>query len=98
MDDGEDEVNPTAKAQELLALYEQGILVHKDEWAGLVKSFLAFRKMTPECAREIYFAALTESYYRFQAEYKKPRVQHQCEMEAWQAVLLALNPNNVEAK
>ena len=44
-------------------------------------------KVTPEQAREIYYAALGRSYINKQLDWTKPRVQHECEMEAWKAVL-----------
>ncbi len=42
--------------------------------------------MSPEAARAVYYAALGNSFREHDLDWSKPRVQFQCEMEAWKAV------------
>lgn len=43
--------------------------------------------MTPERAKEIYYASLTESFATHQLNWKEPRIQLKCELEAWGVVI-----------
>lgn len=52
--------------------------------------------MTPEWAREIYYAAFYMAYCEHKLDWTKPVIQHECELEAWKAVLD--DPDTPEAK